>query len=220
MNDVLIKKYDISIEEALLCKIVRFIRGTSTCPSYIYKKSHKTYGWSDNLARYWWEKYNNVEVGRYTYGYSNLGTLFVKKIGAFCSIAPHSITVPNGHNMKWITSSSIAFLKEYSFCNEDHLNEFCPNVEHSIEIGNDVWIGAGCIIFNDVKIGDGAVIAAGSIIRKNVPPYAVVGGVDNVIKYRFSEENISKLLKIKWWNWDNDKIKENIDIFRVPSIFF
>ncbi|MDO4920606.1 MAG: CatB-related O-acetyltransferase [Phascolarctobacterium sp.] len=176
MDINLVNKYKITDSEAYLCSIVRFIRGTSNCPKYIYKKSHNNYGWQDNLARYWWEKYDGVEVGRYTYGYQNLGTLFVKKIGAFCSIAPHSITVPNGHNMDWVTTSSIATLKEYGFCSKDRLDEFCPNIEHSIEIGNDVWIGAGSIIFNNVKIGDGAVIAAGSIVRKDVPPYAVIGG--------------------------------------------
>lgn len=219
MSIDLVKKYEISSFEALLCSIIRFIRGTSNCPPIIYKRSYKKYGWKDNLARYWWEKYNKVEVGRYTYGYQNLGTLFIKKIGAFCSIAPHSITVPNGHNMNWVTTSSVAFLKEYGFVSQDKLSTFCPNVEHSIEIGNDVWIGAGCIIFNNVKIGDGAVIAAGSIVRKDVPPYAVIGGIDRILKYRFSDDIIDKLSKIEWWKWNDTKIKKNIDLYENPHEF-
>ena len=209
----------VSKQEEVMCSFLRFIRGTTNCPKFIYKMSQKKYGWRDDLARYWWHRFNGVSVGRYTYGYQNLGTLFIKSIGAFCSIAPHSITVPNGHNMNWITTSSILSLQEYGFCNKDRLDEFCPNVEHSIEIGNDVWIGAGCILFNGIRIGDGAVIAAGSIVRKDVPSYAVIGGVDKIIKYRFSENDISELLKIQWWNWEDDKIKNNIQLMYNPKIF-
>jgi len=81
-----------------------------------------------------------------------------------------------------------------------------------IEIGNDVYIGADVTIFAGVKVNDGAVIAAGAIVRKDVPPYAVVGGVDRILKYRFSEDVIEKLLKIKWWNWTDEKIRENIKL--------
>ena len=217
--DNLIQKYEITKQEAILCKFIRIVRGTNNCPKFIYKLSKKRYGWRDNLARYFIEKYSGVEVGRYTYGYNNIGTLFVKKIGSFSSIAPGSITVPNGHRIDWITSSSILFLKEYGFCDKDYLYDYCPNLEHSIEIGNDVWIGAKCIIFNNVKIGDGAVIAAGSIIRKDVPPYAVVAGVDKIIKYRFTDDIIEKLLEIQWWNWEDNKIKENINYFYNTSDF-
>ena len=217
--DNLILKYEITKKEALLCHFIRIVRGTSNCPKFIYKLSKKKYGWKDNLARYFIEKYSGVAIGKYTYGYNNLGTLFVKKIGSFSSIAPGSITVPNGHRIDWVTSSSILFLKEYGFCDRDCLNDYCPNLEHSIEIGNDVWIGAKCIIFNNVKIGDGAVIAAGSIIRKDVPPYAVVAGVDKIIKFRFTDDIIKKLLKIQWWNWDDDKIKKNIFDLYDPNKF-
>ena len=89
----------------------------------------------------------------------------------------------------------------------------------NIQIGSDVWIGRGCNLkcTNPDKpliIGDGAVIAADSVVVKNVPPYAIVGGNPaKVIKYRFSEKIIESLLKIKWWNWDIDKIYENYKYF-------
>lgn len=87
-----------------------------------------------------------------------------------------------------------------------------------------IWIAANCIIFQGVTIGDGAVIGAGSIIRRDVPPYAVVVGVDRIIKYRFSQEIINKLLKIQWWNWSDDKIRENIkfmyDIEKFVNKFY
>lgn len=172
----LIAKYEISKFDAILCMIVHALRGTNTCPKFIYKHSKKKYGEKDSLARYFIERFEGVEVGKYTWGYNNLGFLFVKKIGAFSSIASGSMTVPNGHNAKWVTTSNILSLMCYGFTDKDRLSEFASNIEHSIEIGNDVWIGSGCIISNDVKISDGAVIAAGSIVRKDVPPYAIIGG--------------------------------------------
>jgi acetyltransferase-like isoleucine patch superfamily enzyme len=81
-------------------------------------------------------------------------------------------------------------------------------------IGNDVWVGYGSIILSGVKIGDGAIIGAGSIVTQDVPPYAIVGGNPaRLIRYRFSQDKIAKLLEIAWWNWSEEKIKDNIDYF-------
>ena len=95
------------------------------------------------------------------------------------------------------------------------------NVNHcQIIIGNDVWIGCDVTIMGGVHIGNGAVIGAGTVIAKDVPPYAiVVGNPAKVIKYRFSENIIENLQKIKWWNWSEDKIKNNIDIMKKPIAF-
>lgn len=204
------KKYEITDLEVLMCKIIRLICGTNRCPKIIKKKSKKKYGWKDNLGRYWNEKYNNVTVGKFTYGYDELYSPHLKAIGAFTSIGPNQIIVPNDHRMDWLTTSPILSLKEFSFIEEDKMKEYILRKDRAITIGNDVWIGANCIIFEGVSIGDGAVIAAGSIIRKNVPPYAVVAGVDKIIKYRFTNETIKKLLCLKWWNWEDKKIKKYI----------
>jgi len=81
-------------------------------------------------------------------------------------------------------------------------------------IGNDVWIGDSAIILSGVKIGDGACIAAGSVVTKNVEPFAIVGGVPaKVIKYRFSEETRNLLSELQWWNWSNERIRKNKDFF-------
>ena len=206
------KKYDITKTEEIFCKILRVIRGTKKCPKFIYKNSRKKYGRKDNLARYFSEKFNNTVIGKYTYGYEFLQDNHVAKIGAFTSIGPGQTVVPNDHRLDWVSTSPILSLEEFGFSRTNRMNDYCPENKREIVIGNDVWIGANCIIFEGVTIGDGAVIAAGSIIRKDVPPYAVVGGVDRIIKYRFDELTIKKLLKIQWWNWSDEKIRNNTDL--------
>ena len=84
-----------------------------------------------------------------------------------------------------------------------------PSCKGDIIIGNDVWIGAKSTVMSGVTIGDGSVVAAGSLVTKDVAPYSVVGGNPaKHIKYRFSTGQISDLLAIAWWNWDEGKIKE------------
>ena len=79
-------------------------------------------------------------------------------------------------------------------------------------IGNDVWVGFGATILSGVTIGDGAVIGARALVAKDVPPYAIVGGVPaKVIKYRFDDATIGRLLKLKWWNCKEKKIRKHVD---------
>lgn len=78
-------------------------------------------------------------------------------------------------------------------------------------IGNDVWFGTNSTIMLGVKIGDGAIIGACSVVTKDVPPYSIVAGNPaKIVRYRFPDEIIEQLLKIKWWDWDYDKITRNI----------
>lgn len=80
-------------------------------------------------------------------------------------------------------------------------------------VGNDVWIGMNAVIMPGVKIGDGAIIGANSVVTKNVEPYTVVGGNPaTIIKKRFDEQTIDALLNIKWWDWSIEKIEKNIDV--------
>ncbi len=105
-------------------------------------------------------------------------------------------------------------------------SDFFPELRScEIKIGNDVWIGIGSILKNTnpkkpLVIGDGAVIASDSVVVKNVPPYAIVGGNPaKIIKYRFSEKIIESLLKIRWWDWDIDKIYENFKYYKDVEKF-
>ena len=85
-----------------------------------------------------------------------------------------------------------------------------PEKQLDIEIGNDVWIGERAMIIGGVHIADGSVVQAGAVVSKDVPPYAIVGGVPaKVIGYRYDEETIDFLLKVKWWNNSYEWFKEN-----------
>ncbi len=86
-------------------------------------------------------------------------------------------------------------------------------------MGNDVWVGSHVLMKGGITIGDGAVIAAGAVVVRDVPPYAIVGGVPaKIIKYRFSQDIIEKLMELKWWSLTDDELKRNIIFFQQPNI--
>lgn len=90
----------------------------------------------------------------------------------------------------------------------------------SIIVGNDVWIGANVVLLPGVYIGNGAIIAAGAVVTHDIEPYSIVGGVPaKKIRYRFEHDVIEKLQEIQWWNWDVEKIEDNIEMFYQPEIF-
>ena len=218
MNDW-ISKYGITQMEGICCYIIRKLRCTNRCPEFLVRFSRKKYGRQDNLHRYWYQRFLDIKIGRYTYGFEYLRSEYLKSIGSFCSVASGQCVVPNDHRMDFVTTSPIVQVETFGFVTKKIYITSMYEDKKKVVIGNDVWIGANCIIFEGVTVGDGAVIAAGSIIRKNVPPYAVVGGVDRIIKYRFSSATIAKLLKIQWWNWEDDKIKENIHLLQDVDKF-
>jgi virginiamycin A acetyltransferase len=84
----------------------------------------------------------------------------------------------------------------------------------SCEVGNDVWIGMGSTVLPNIRIGDGAVVSAGSVVTQNVPPYAIVGGNPaQIVAFRFKQSLIDELLGLKWWEWPIEKINRNIPFF-------
>lgn len=164
----------------------------------------------------------NVEVGDFTYFNSSKYWITVEsnvKIGKYCSIAPGVHIGAGNHEYKYVTTHPILFDKYY----EKKLNmpdntqkvNGLKDKEVKTEIGNDVWIGLGAIIKRGVKIGNGAIIAAGSVVVKDVPDYAIVGGNPaKTIKYRTTEDNIKYFIENEnrmWWNWNKEKIVKNIE---------
>ena len=154
---------------------------------------------------------NRYEVGRGTYGSPKVSSWRERprasfKVGAFCSFADGvQIFLGGEHNINWITT--------FPFCSFDRVLAAAtpghPKTKGDVIIGNDVWVGAYSIILSGVTIGDGAVIGARALVAKDVAPYAVVvGNPAREIKKRFDEDRIAFLLKLQWWNWDDDIIEE------------
>lgn len=86
-------------------------------------------------------------------------------------------------------------------------------------MGNDVLIGSHSLILGGVTIGNGAVVAAGAVVTKDVPPYAIVGGVPaSIIKYRFSQDIINKLQELRWWDWPEERLRANIGLFQSYDV--
>lgn len=131
-------------------------------------------------------------------------------IGKFCMIASDVKFIMNGANHLTDSMSTYPFAIFGKGWENAMEGKSYPQ-KGDINIGNDVWIGYNATIMAGVNIGDGAIIAANSIVTKDVEPYTIVGGNPaKKIRKRFSEDIIAKLLKLKWWNWNIDKITKNI----------
>ncbi|MBD2664788.1 chloramphenicol O-acetyltransferase [Richelia sinica FACHB-800] len=170
-------------------------------------------------------KASNIIIGDYTYYDDPVNPEDFEKnvlynygsdrliIGKFCAIATHVKFIMNGANHKLDGISTYPF-PIFGHGWESAMTELLnlPS-KGDIIIGNDVWIGYDALIMPGVKIGDGAVIAARSVVVKDVPPYTIVGGNPAVvIKQRFSDIEIEELLKIRWWDWEIEKITRNLDV--------
>ncbi len=141
-------------------------------------------------------------------------------IGKFCSIACGAkfIFTSANHTLSSLSTYTFPlFFEEWNLEKKDITDSW--DNKGDIVIGNDVWIGFEAVIMPGVKIGDGAIIGTRAVVTKDVPPYTVVGGVPaKPIKRRFPDEVISSLLEIKWWDWEKERIKENIDAIKSGRI--
>lgn len=170
----------------------------------------------------------NITVGEFTMynDFVNDPTLFEKNnvlyhypinhdrliIGKFCSIACGAKFLFNSANHTLSSLSTYPFPLFFEEWGLDirHVADAWDN-KGDIVVGNDVWIGYEAVILAGVTIGDGAIIGTRAVVTKDVPPYTIVGGVPaKPIRQRFSEDVVSDLLKIQWWNWPKEKIAEHI----------
>ena len=127
-------------------------------------------------------------------------------IGNYCSIGSGVVFVMagnQGHRTDWVSTFPFYYQANIFKTSKNPYKKIADTI-----VGHDVWIGSEAMIMAGVNIGSGAVIAARSVVTKDVAPYAIVGGNPaEFIKYRFSEEKREKLLKLKWWNWSEEKVK-------------
>ena len=152
-------------------------------------------------------KIHNSEIGAGTYLAPN-SVVSIAKIGKYCSIGPNFLCGWGIHPTDGISTSPMF----YSTLRQNGLSLSQTNkIEErkKITIGNDVFIGANVTVLDGVVIGDGAVIGAGAVVSKDIPPYAIaVGCPITIIRYRLPQKQIDKLLRIQWWNFENDQLKD------------
>lgn len=152
-------------------------------------------------------KLADAEIGRGTYIASNAG-VSMTEIGKFCSIGPNFFCGWGIHPIDGLSTSPAFYstLRQngFTYSTTDKIVE-----RKKISIGNDVFIGANVVVLDGVKIGDGAIIGAGAVVSKDIPPYAIaVGCPINILKYRFPEDIRTSLLKINWWNFEEDGLRD------------
>tara|TARA_B110000977_G_scaffold201306_1_gene295260 strand:+ start:2606 stop:3157 length:552 start_codon:yes stop_codon:yes gene_type:complete len=149
-----------------------------------------------------WSDQYHVHLGKYN------------SIGRDCNFFLHA-----NHRADWVSTSSQLWGPVTPEIAQTHMDMGHPTCKGDINVGNDVWIGAMSTIMSGITIGDGAIVGAGSTVTKDVPPFAIVAGnPGKIVKYRFTEEQIEKLLQISWWNWEENKIKENAMSMWSPNI--
>lgn len=165
-------------------------------------------------------KVKEAVIGAHTYIAANTDVENAE-IGKYCSIADHCRIGMSGHSLNYLSTSPI-FTQTVNALQERWIEK--DVFEHKYEeervyLGNDVWVGSHVLINGGVHVGNGACIAAGAVVVKDVPPYAIVGGVPaKVIRYRFSPEVIEKLEDIRWWDMPVEKLKEHIHLFQKEGL--
>lgn len=141
-------------------------------------------------------------------------------IGKFSNIASHVRINATKHPMWRATLHHFTYRAGDYWPDAANESEFFEwRREHKVHIGNDTWLGHGCIILPGVTVGDGAVIGAGAVVSKDVAPYQIVGGVPaKLIRERFDAETAQRLDKLAWWDWEHDQLRNALDDFRSLDI--
>lgn len=192
----------------LYSKIIRRLHGKSIKNSFVHKTAVVYSGC--NIV--------NSSIGKYSYvGYDcQLDTV---ELGSFCSLSDHIFIGGAEHPSEWVSTSPVFENVSHSGPTKRFAQFDVPPRKKTV-IGCDVWIGHGVTIKEGISIGHGAIIGSGAVVTKDVPPYAIVGGVPaTVIKYRFNDDLICKLLDSEWWNLEECTLERCADWVKFPNEF-
>lgn len=160
-----------------------------------------------------------VEMGDYSYVVNDADIAYAR-IGKFCSIAAMTRLNPGNHPTWRATQAHFTYRASAYFPGEaDDEAFFAWRREHRLDMGHDVWIGHGAIVLPGRSIGTGAVVAAGAVVTKDVPPYAIVAGVPaRVVKWRFPSAIADRLQALAWWDWSHAALRAALGDFRTLPI--
>ena len=157
------------------------------------------------------------EVGKYSY-VGNYSTVIDCEIGRYCSIADNCVIGGMSHPTDWVSTSPVMYRGRN--CLKTNFTELPYEESKHTVIGNDVWIGNNCHIKAGVRLSTGCVIGMGSVLTKDVGPYEIwAGNPAKLIRKRFDDVTIDKLLKTEWWNWPEGKITEKFIYANKPQNF-
>lgn len=159
----------------------------------------------------------NTSINKYSYIGSRC-FIVNTSIGSFCSIADRCSIGGATHPVEYVSTSPI-FCEGRNVLRKNFATLTKPITKNTV-IGNDVWLGMGCYIKAGVTIGDGAVVGMGSVVTKNIPPYEIwAGNPAKKIRNRFTDKQIEKIKSIKWWDWEEQKIREKSTLFNNIDAF-
>jgi acetyltransferase-like isoleucine patch superfamily enzyme len=167
------------------------------------------------------ETLKRFEIGEWTHGHFGLTVLSPEggtlRIGRFCSIARGvKISLGGEHRSNWI--STYAFPALLPGAEKFRSTDFSRS-KGDVTIGNDVWVGIDSIIMSGVTLADGMIVGAGSVVRRSFPPYSIVAGNPaSLAGYRFPKEIIDELVKIRWWDWPLEKIREALPLMLTENV--
>lgn len=191
----------------IISKILRNINGCAVKNSNIHKTArldHSSVALNSSLGKYSY-------IGEHT-------SLICTKVGSFTSISNFCAIGGGMHPTEWVSTSPVFNSARSILHYNMSQNKYEPFVETTI--GNDVWIGANCLIRGGVTIGDGAVVGMGSVVTKDIGPYEIwAGNPAKLIRKRFTDEKIDALLQSEWWNWDEETLKSKADMFNDVDAF-
>lgn len=182
----------------------------------------KLRSWQENVKKGKNVRINSVhvitdtEIGDYSYVSDN-PVISNTSIGKFCSIGPNFMCGWGLHPTDGLSTSPVFYSTKakYTFSSKDKFDE-----HPKVSIGNDVFIGANVTVLDGITIGDGAIIGAGAVVSKDIPPYAIAFGAPiQIRRYRFSDSQIEQLKKIRWWDFDEEKLRDVEQMFYDVDVF-